>query len=302
MLLQALLVKEAYDRCDDRGKAAFLGTMEYFATSVVIGAAVGAIGGAMMGGAGGALIGACVGGPVLGPIGGTAVLAATLVGRGLMSLGGSLMSSVAQGGLAAANLAADIYDKRQRRAEFQAFGMDAKTASLVAETLKTASQESGADLRKFHQFSEKMRTVHAEMGDNGQSYIVSFTTSKGRQGAVSAMTPEQFDQFKAKVAKSDTPVTITTFGKDSIKQECMVHGDYVRFNPRKRDDWVPGMREVRLDQEVGTTLEQAVEALGDVDATLATCTFFDENGQGMGREEAEKHLQRSLYRQFIPSR
>ena len=290
MMFEAMVLKGAYDRCDRAGKAAFLGTMEYFAWSVVGGAAVGAVAGGITNGVGGAIIGACLGGPVVGPVAGTALLVATLAGRGILGVGGALLSGVANMEAALSDAATKAYVKKQRRAEFQAFGMDAKTASLVAEVLHTS------DSRKFSHLATKAASVHAEMGDDGKGYIVSFTTDRGTQGTVTAMTPEKFDKFKAKVSKSDIPVTVTTFTPDRLVKEHFVGGGPLRLDPKNRSEWVPAKVEVIFDEIKDITPEQAGEALAQGAASKFThCTFYSDKGEEMSYREAKELTQLHAY-------
>ena len=272
MILQYLIMKEVVDTFEECETAA---EQEAYLTSFIHlagSSAAGAVLGGMAEGPGGFIAGA-IAGPIL-----------YAAARGVRSL----MSSASDVSDVSAGIPEKISDAKDDRAArmarmaaenalqaksaaFQAFGMNAKTARLVAGSLHAAGEDCA-------RLVDRMTSLQAELGDDGETYLVSFRTSGDRGGSISGMSAEQFEKFKAKVAQSDTPITVRTFGKESAVQEVFVRGEPLRYDPAQPADWEPARIEVRYDQREELSRDRVEAALNNPDSLLAATTFHDENG------------------------
>lgn len=182
---------------------------------------------------------------------------------------GTASTLVLQSALAAPRAATEALGGK---VAFKALSLKAKMGAMLSEALNQM-------LPGCEKLTTRMKEIHAEVGDKGQSYIVSFTTNKGGRGSITGMNEDEFVEFMQKVVNSRAPITVTTLDDKGAREELWINGEVVKIDPEDASSWTPGKREVMLSDIAALTPEGAAQG------GLVRDTFYKADGTELSHED-----------------
>jgi hypothetical protein len=204
--------------------------------------------------------------------GSMASMGAVLAGGGMLAV-----ASIAAGYMAwaVASVPADIAkDELGGEISFNVLSLKARAGAIVGEYLSI--------LPKCGHLATRMKEIHAEVGDKGESYLVTFTTNKGDQATITGMTPDEFKAFRARVAGTNALLTVTSVSEDGVTQTRTRGGKPVTVDPQEPSDWTVARREVRYEDLEGVSID---EVLSGDRLDLARDTYFTSAGEELSKAQ-----------------